>query len=30
MTVTQIVHSRQQQRAGELAQQNKPHVNPYG
>lgn len=30
MTVTQIVHSRQQQRAGELAQQNNPHVNPYG
>ena len=30
MTVTQIVHSRQQQRAGELVGQNKPHVNPYG
>ncbi len=30
MTITQMVRSQQQQRAGELAQQNKPHVNPYG
>ena len=30
MTVTQIVRSSRQQRAGELARQNKPHVNPYG
>ena len=32
MTVTQMVHSQQQQRVGELArkQQGRPHVNPYG
>ena len=30
MTISQIVRSQQQRRAGELAQQDKPHVNPYG
>lgn len=30
MTVTQTVRGQQQQWAGELARQNRPHVNPYG
>ena len=30
MTISQIVRGQQQQRAGELAQRDKPHVNPYG
>lgn len=30
MTVTQTVRGQQQQRAGELARQNRTHVNPYG
>ena len=32
MTITQMVHSQQQQRIGELArnQKGKAHVNPYG
>lgn len=30
MTVTQMVQQQRQQRAGELSQRTKPHVNPYG